>query len=56
MKSLYMKKKKKPKTTKKKTKKKHASDVWRLFAVTHIGQSSFYRAYVTAPATGILRR
>ena len=50
MKSLYMKKKKKKK-------KKNASDVLRLFAVKHIGQSAFYRAYVgTAPATGILRR
>ena len=40
----------------KEKKTKIASDFRRLFAVKHIGQSSFYRAYVTEPATGILRR
>ena len=44
MKSLYMKK------------KQGASDVWRLFAVKHFGQSSLYSSHVTTPATGILRR
>ena len=46
MKSLYMKKKK----------KKNDSDLWRLLAAKYTGQSSFNRAYVTAPATGILHR
>ena len=46
MKSLYM----------KKNNNNDKKRLRRLFAVKHIGQSSFYRAYVTTPATGSLRR